>query len=88
MMYYQDLAEHIGALVSLLGIFAGVSAFLVWRMMVRMEKKLDELSDHFLSCRQELGDRFVARFDHEVEHHGLWEALNYHSHDMKGRVVR
>jgi hypothetical protein len=87
-MYYQDLSEHVGALVSLLALFAGVSGFLVWRMLVRMEKKLDELSHHFFSCREELGDRFVPRFEHEVEHHGMWEALNYHSHDMRGRVVR
>ena len=57
-------------------------------MMVRMEKKLDELSHHFCSCREELGERFVPRFEHEVEHHGMWEALNYHGHDMRGRVVR
>ncbi len=88
LMYYQDLSEHVGALVSLLGLFAGVSGFLVWRMLVRMEKKLDELSHHFFSCREELGDRFVPRFEHEVEHHGMWEALNYHGHDMRGRVVR
>ena len=39
-MHYQDLSEHMGALVSLLGLFAGVSGLLVWRMLVRMEKKL------------------------------------------------
>ena len=88
MMNYHDLSEHVGALVTLLGLFAGVSGLLVWRMLVRMEKKLDELSHHFFSCREELGERFVPRFEHEVEHHGLWEALNYHSHDMRGRVVR
>ena len=87
-MHYHDLSEHMGALVSLLGLFAGVSRLLVWRMLVRMEKKLEELSHHFCRCREELGDRFVSRFDHEVEHHCLWEALNYHAHDMRGRVVR
>ncbi len=88
MMNYQDLSEHVGALVTLLGLFAGVSGLLVWRMLVRLEKKVDELSHHFFSCREELGERFVPRFEHEVEHHGMWEALNYHSHDMRGRVVR
>jgi hypothetical protein len=87
-MQYQDLSAHVGTLVSLLGLFAGVSAMLLWRMLVRMEKKLDDLAKHTYSCRQELGERFVARFEHEVEHHGMWEALNYHSHDMRGRVVR
>ena len=87
-MTYQDLGEHVGTLVSLLGLFAGVSALLLWRMLVRMEKKLDELYQHFSACREELGQRFVPRFEHEVEHHGLWEALNYHDHERRGRVVR
>ena len=87
-MYYQDLGEHAGALVTLLGLFAGVSALLLWRMLVRLERKLDELSQHFCACREELAERFVSRFEHEVEHQGLWEALNYHDHDFRGRVVR
>jgi hypothetical protein len=87
-MSYQDLSEHVGVLVSLLGLFAGVSAMLLWRMLVRMEKKLDELASHFCTCREELAERFVPRIEHEVEHHGLWEAINYHSHDLRGRVVR
>ncbi len=87
-MFYQDLAEHVGSLVSLLAAFAGVSAFLLWRMLIRMEKKIDEVHQHFCSCREELAERFVSRFEHEVEHHGLWEALNYHGHDLRGRVVR
>jgi len=87
-MYYQDLGEHVGALVTLLGLFAGVSALLLWRMLVRLERKLDELSQHFCACREELAERFVSRFEHEVEHQGLWEALNYHDHDFRGRVVR
>jgi hypothetical protein len=87
-MSYQDLGEHVGALVTLLGLFAGVSALLLWRMLVRMEKKLDELYQHCTACREELGERFVPRFEHEVEHQGLWEALNYHGHDLRGRVVR
>jgi len=87
-MNYQDLGEHAGALVTLLGLFAGVSALLLWRMLVRLERKLDELSQHFCACREELAERFVSRFEHDVEHHGLWEALNYHDHDFRGRVVR
>src|SRR4030042_6389475 len=75
LMNYHDLSEHVGALVTLLGLFAGMSAFLVWRMLVRMEKKLDELAHHFFSCREELGDRFVPRFEHEVDTHSVRGAL-------------
>jgi hypothetical protein len=87
-MHYTDLAEHVNTLVTLLGLSAGISIFLLWRMLVRMEKKIDEMAQHFCACREELGERFVPRFEHEVEHHGLWEALNYHDHDYRGRVVR
>ena len=87
-MNYHELGELVGTRVSLRGLFAGVSALLLWRMLVRMEKKLDELYQHFSACREELGQRFVPRFEHEVEHHGLWEALNYHDHERRGRVVR
>ena len=87
-MGYEDLSEHIGMLVSLMALFAGVSGMLLWRMLVRMEKKLDELTRHSFHCREELAERFVARFEHEVEHQGVWEAINYHSHDLRGRVVR
>jgi len=87
-MLYQDLAEHVGALVSLLALFAGVSALLLWRMLTRLEKKIDELYQHFGDCREELGERFLGRYEHDVEHQSLWEALNYHSHDFRGRVVR
>jgi hypothetical protein len=88
LLTYQDLGEHAGTLVTLIGVFAGVSGLLLWRMLVRLEKKLDELSQHFCSCREELPERFVARFEHDVEHQGLWEALNYHQHNLRGRVVR
>lgn len=88
LMNYQDLGVHATALVTLLGVFAGVSGLLLWRLLMRMEKKIDEMSQHFCACREELPERFVARFEHDVEHQGLWEALNYHDHDRRGRVVR
>jgi hypothetical protein len=87
-MAYHDLGEHVGALVSLLGLFAGVSGLLLWRMLVRMERKIDDLYQHFCACREELGERFVCRFEHEADRQDLWDALNHHAHDLRGRVVR
>jgi hypothetical protein len=87
-MSYQDLAEHTGTLVSLVGLFAGVSAFLLWRLLTRMEKKLDDLYHLCCDCRQELGERFLCRYEHEGEHQDLWQAVNHHAHDLRGRVVR
>lgn len=87
-MNYLDLGEHVGALVSLVGIFAGVSGFLLWAMLSRLERKLDELYQLCCECRQELGERFTCRFEHEAEHQDLWKAVNHHDHDRRGRVVR
>ena len=87
-MSYQDLGEHTGTLVSLVGLFAGVSALLLWRLLTRMEKKLDELHRLSCECREELGERFICRFEHEIEHQDLWQAVNHHDHDEIGRVVR
>jgi hypothetical protein len=87
-MGFQDLGEHVGALISLLALFAGVSGFLLWRMLTRLEKKLDELHHLCCDCRQELGERFVCRFEAEVAHQDLWQALNHHGHDVRGRVLR
>jgi hypothetical protein len=88
MMMYQDLGEHVGTLVSLLALFAGVSACLLWRMLVRLEKKLDELYQLCCTCREELGERFLSRFEFEIHREDLWGALNRHDHDFRGRVVR
>ncbi len=88
MNLYQDLGEHAGALVSLLAVFAGVSGLLLWRLLCRLERKLDELSQHFCACREELAERFVCRFEHEADRQDLWAALNHHDHDLRGRVVR
>ena len=56
--------------------------------MTRMEKKLDELYRLSCECRQELGERFICRFEHDIEHQDLWQAVNHHAHDVRGRVVR
>ena len=87
-MNYQDLGEHASVLVSLLAAFAGISAFLLWRMMTRMEKKLDEVYQYFCACREELAERFVYRYEHETDRQDLWSAINNHDHDLRGRVVR
>jgi hypothetical protein len=87
-MQYKDLAEHLGALLALLGIFAGLAGLLFWRMLVRMEKKLDELHEATFRCRAELGERFMGRTEFRKEKEDLWEAVNTHSHSSEGRVVR
>lgn len=88
MMSHSDLAEHVGAVVALLGVFAGLSGFLIWRMLARLEKKLDQLWEATQLCQARLAERFLAREEFRKEKDDLWGALNSHSHSADGRVVR
>lgn len=75
-------------LVFLMGLVAGVYAVLLWGKLSRMEGKLDSLKQN---CERHLKDaeaRYLPRLEHEVEHHGLWEALHHHEHDFRGQVRR
>jgi hypothetical protein len=87
-MNYQDLAEHTGSLVALLGIFAGISGFLMWRMFSRVERKLDEVLHFCCECQREAAKRFVSKQEYREERDAMWGALNSHGHSREGRVVR
>lgn len=87
-MDYSDLQEHTTVLVALIGVFAGLTGFLFWRILSRLEAKLDALYNLARSCRESLPERFVGRDEYEREVVDLWKALNRHDHDQKGRVVR
>jgi hypothetical protein len=87
-MHYKDLGEHLGAVLALLGIFASLTGFLFWRMLVRMEKKLDKLHEATFHCQAGLSDRFMGRGEFRKEKEDLWGAVNTHSHNSEGRVVR
>ena len=87
-MHYQDLAEHLGAILALLGVFASLSGFLFWRLLVRMEKKLDQLHEATCRCQSGLAGRFMGRAEFRKEKEDLWGAVNAHSHSSEGRVVR
>jgi hypothetical protein len=87
-MQYKDLAEHLGTVLALLGTFASLSGFLLWRMLVRMEKKLDQLHDDTFHCQAGLAERFMGRAEFHKEKEDLWGAVNAHSHSSEGRVVR
>ena len=85
------LLAIIGALISLAG-------FLIWNTLIRIEKKVDQHCAVQQKCREELPEKFVKR--EELKEHKyefkewqegrdeIWEAINYHSHDSSGRVIR
>ncbi len=80
----QILMSVVGGLMSLVG-------FLVWRILQRIEEKVESL--HYLAdtCRASLPGRFAAKQELEqcqLEVDNLWDAVNHHEHDEFGRVIR
>ncbi len=76
------------SLFFLVGLVIGVAAVFLWGKLNRMEGKMDNLRTNCEVHHQEDESRFLPRLEHEVEHHGLWEALHHHEHDFQGRVRR
>ncbi len=87
-MAFQDLAPHIGSLVALLGVLAGLVGFLVWRMLVRLEKKLDEVYQFCCDCRPELLLRFVTKEEFREAREDLHRVVTNHVHSSEGEVIR
>jgi hypothetical protein len=87
----MDLKEYIRIFITITGGLISVVGFLVWRILHRIEEKLDELHRLTHSCREALPERFMSRNEHEqyqLEMDKIWDAINYHEHDPKGRVMR
>ncbi|MFZ2087895.1 MAG: hypothetical protein WAU47_04915 [Desulfobaccales bacterium] len=76
------------SLVFLVGLVIGVYGVFLWSKLSRMEGKMDSLRTNCEQHHKENDHRFLHRSEHEVEHHGLWEALHHHDHDFQGRVRR
>ena len=84
--------------VAIIGGLVSLAGFLVWNTLVRIEKKVDDHTVVQQKCREELPEKFVKR-DELKEHRcefkewqegrdEIWEAINKHSHDAGGRVIR
>jgi hypothetical protein len=82
--YIEMLMATIGGLMSLVG-------FLVWRILHRIEEKLEELHRMSHNCRESLIERFTTRKENaqiQIEIDEIWETINYHEHDQSGRTIR
>ena len=72
-----------------LALVAGVYAYCLWRLVLGLKKRLDEM---YVNCRQvhqPLDEQYLSA--HRVEHQSLWEALHHHEHGPKrqpGRVIK
>jgi hypothetical protein len=97
----HNLAEHTAALVALLGLASGAAAFLFYRLVNGMDKKIDVLTKALLDltkgCAGRIADcneTYVGRGEFTEWKQGrdgpggLWHSLNHHAHDDKGRVTK
>lgn len=91
-------AHYISILLSLLGVMAMVSAIIFWRMITRMENKIDitenKIDSWFLQhqeCRERQQNEFVKVRDFEEWQKSrdlLWRRINRHDHDPgSGKVI-
>jgi len=94
----HDMAEHTSSLISIIGVLVSVVGFLVWRSLVRIETKLDENCAVQTRCQKELPEKYATKDELREHKHEfkdwkegrdeLWGAINHHTHDEKGRVIR
>ncbi len=87
-MEYLDLTEHTSVLVALLSVSTGLVGFLIWRMMVRLEKKMEEIYRFCCDCRPELFTRFVTKEELRELRREFRQGLSRHSHTNDGEVVK
>ena len=105
---WNDLTEHIGAIIAILGIlaslvglFAGLAGFFFWRLISGISKKADNIGTALIELIGTCGGRelgclkqFVTKKEFEDWRQGrtgpggLWDAINHHSHDKEGKVIR
>lgn len=85
---YEDIIRILigvaGALISALG-------YLMWRILQRIESKVEEFHTYAWQCRQSLPEKFASKREMEqclAEVDNLWDVVNRHEHDEFGRVVR
>jgi hypothetical protein len=94
----HDMAEHVSSILSLVSALATVIGVMIWKKLNGIEDKVDQYSVLHFRCREELPLKFATKEelkDHKHEfkdwqnsRRELWEALNGHSHDNNGKVIR
>lgn len=86
----MDPKDFIRILLSISGFLVSVVGFLVWRILQRIEGRVEELHSMTCDCRQALPQRFVNKKEMEqylAEVNKLWGVVNHHEHDEFGRVI-
>jgi hypothetical protein len=97
----QELSNHTGTLLTLIGVAWGLTGFLFWRLITGLEAKVDLANQCLKALAKGCGDRrddcnkdFVGKVEFTEwkkgrdDPGGLWHAINHHDHDDKGRVIK
>ena len=82
--------ELTNSLLALMGIIASIAGVLFWRMLTRLEEKVDQWWREHMDCRQRQMELFVRRDEFQEWKDGrrdLWDRLNRHQHTPNGSVV-
>jgi hypothetical protein len=88
-MSLQTIKDLALLLLYPLALVGALYAYCLWRLVLGLKKRLDEL---YVNCRQvhqHLDGQYLSA--HRVEHQSLWEALHHHEHGPKkqaGRVIK
>lgn len=83
--------EFLNLFITIIGGLLSLVGFLVWRILHRIEARLEDLHEMTHSCRETLPERFLSRNEHsqyQNEFDKVWEAINFHEHNQNGRVIR
>lgn len=95
-----DLAEHSDTLVKIIGALVGLAGFLLWRILARIETKLDSYISISHHCKETLPERHPTRSEYDELKQARKDAwlkrdterdqdvrdFYKHSHDLNGKV--
>jgi len=84
------MSELTNLLIAVLGLCATAAGVAFWRMLTRLEEKVDQWWREHAECKQRQMEQFVRRSEFQEWKDGrrdLWERLNYHQHAPNGSVV-
>jgi hypothetical protein len=94
----HDMAEHVGSLLSVIGALLSVVGIMVWKKLNSIESKMEQYAVMHFKCREELPEKFVIKEEFKEHKHDfkewqnsrreIWEAINNHTHEENGKVIR
>jgi hypothetical protein len=69
MTQIHDFAEHTSILLLVISTLASIVGFLFWRMISRIEKKIDGIEAMHHACKEELPNLYAGKEDFEYHYH-------------------